>query len=359
MDIRFDFRWHYGDAPGEEIHPEIFRLLRAIRESGSLRAAANACRLSYRHAWGLLQAWEHRTGHTLVYLKRGSGAELSALGEKIIEQDQRIRSRLEPELSSLASELAMELNTLLEQPAQERLNICASHGLVVAMLRDLARIRQKPLLHLEFQGSLDSLRSLKNGVCNLAGFHLPEGEAGARFLARIRRYLNPKSDALIYTARRRQGLMTAPGNPLAIRELADLVEKAVRFVNRQESSGTRITFDQLLEDQKIKGRQIQGYELEEFTHLAVAALVASGGADCAFGIEEAARKFGLHFIPFNWERYWFILPRTRLNWPPVVQLLSLLRDTEFRQGIKDISGYEESRSGSVVMPDPDLQVLLL
>ena len=92
---------------------------------------------------------------------------------------------------------------------------------------------------------------------------------------------------LIRVVQRRQGLMMAAGNPEGIESISDLAEKRVRFVNRQLPSGTRLIFDHLLEQAGIAVDQIQGYTTEEFTHLAVAAIVASGAAEAGFGIEAA------------------------------------------------------------------------
>ncbi|MCI0667827.1 MAG: LysR family transcriptional regulator [Methylococcaceae bacterium] len=359
MDIHFDLRWYYGNDRSEEMTAELFRLLHAIQENGSLRAAAAECAVSYRHAWGLLQKWQELTGHPLVLLERGKGAILTLLGEKLIREQKRIVAALEPNFSSLASELATELNALVKTESQTALHICASHGLAVAMLRELAKTRFRLALDLQFHGSLDSLQLLKSGRCDMAGFHLPEGTAGARFLPRIRRFLNPGTDRLVYAVRRRQGLMTAAGNPYAIQNLSDLARKPVRFINRQKNSGTRTTFDFLIEDAGIDPDRIQGYHTEEFTHLAVAALVASGASDCAFGIEEAARQFNLNFIPFNWETYWFVVANDKLRLPSVAAFLSLLRSPEFQEKVAELSGHEALRAGTLVRPDADLQALLM
>lgn len=359
MEISFALRWCYGNNRSEEITAELFQLLRAIADNGSLRAAAEQCGISYRHAWGLLQKWEQLTGSPLVSLTRGKGAELTPLGQKLIWEQQRIAARLEPEFASLSSELTTELKVMLNRGKETALHICASHGLAVAMLRELAQHRQQMTLDFQYHGSLDSLRLLKSGRCDMAGFHLPEGALGARLLPRFRRYLNADSDALIYAVRRRQGLMTAADNPHAIRTLADLSDKPVRFINRQQNSGTRTTFDLLLQDAKLDTNKINGYHGEEFTHLAVAALVASGAADCAFGIEAAARQFNLHFIPFNWESYWFAVAREKLETAAVTDFISLLRSSQFHQKIDCLSGYEAARAGQVIMPDAELAALLI
>ena len=356
MDIRFDLRWCCGSD--EEVSPELFRLLQAIDRSGSLRAAASDCRVSYRHAWGVLQKWEQKLAHPLVNLERGRGAGLTELGKLFLWEQKRIHARLEPELASLASELSSAANALLKAKEQSILHVFASHGLGVAMLRDMALTSGLLTLDLQFRGSLDSVRLLKNGRCDLAGFHLPEGRLGGRLLRRFRPFLNPRTDTLIYALRRRQGIMTAPGNPFKIGSLTDLTIKSVRFINRQRNSGTRITLDLLLEEARIDPERINGYESEEFTHMAIAALVASGAADCAFGIEAAANRFGLTFIPCNWENYWFAVAKEKLDTPLLSNFLALLRSAEFHQNIAGLPGYEAARAGEVVTLDAELKALL-
>jgi hypothetical protein len=64
-----------------EMPVDLFVLLQAIVDNGSLRAAAEESKLSYRHAWGMLQLWQQRFSHPLVELKRGrsNGAVLTTV----------------------------------------------------------------------------------------------------------------------------------------------------------------------------------------------------------------------------------------------------------------------------------------
>ena len=93
--------------------------------------------------------------------------------------------------------------------------------------------------------------------------------------------------------------------------MRDLATGPLRFVNRQAGSGTRLLFDALIEEAGVRPEEIQGYDTEEFTHLAVGALIASGAADCGFGIQAAAHQFGLPFLPVTRERYFFALASPR------------------------------------------------
>ena len=90
---------------------------------------------------------------------------------------------------------------------------------------------------------------------------------------------------------------------------ADLTRDDVRFINRQRGAGTRVLLDYELKKLGVKRRQIQGYERQEFTHLAVAAAVQSGLADCGLGILAAARALGLDCVPLVNEQYDLVIPR--------------------------------------------------
>ena len=83
----------------------------------------------------------------------------------------------------------------------------------------------------------------------------------------------------------------------------------MRYVNRQRGAGTRILLDYRLGQLGIAPEQVRGYQREEYTHLAVAAAVQSGVADCGLGIAAAARALKLDFVPLEQERYDLVIPR--------------------------------------------------
>ena len=56
----------------------------------------------------------------------------------------------------------------------------------------------------------------------------------------------------------------------------------------------------------IAAGAIIGYGDEEFTHQAVAAVIASGRADAGLGAHSAAARFALDFLPLGEECYFLI-----------------------------------------------------
>ena len=146
---------------------------------------------------------------------------------------------------------------------------------------------------------------------------------------------------------RTQGLMVAPGNPLGIAGLADLVRPGLRFINRQRGSGTRFLLDALLAAAGIDAAAIVGYEHGEFTHAAVAAFIGSGMADVGFGLERPARHFRLDFIPLATERYFAVCRRDALARPEIEQVLAVLRSEAFRAEVDALPGYKTRQCGAV------------
>src|ERR1700748_2546581 len=126
------------------------------------------------------------------------------------------------------------------------------------------------------------------------------------------------------------GLMVKRGNPLGITSLQDVVDRKARFVNRDHDSGTRLLFDQLLALHGIDESRINGAQQIEFTHAAVAAYVASGMADVSFGVEAAARQFGLDFIRLLTEDYVFVCRQAFLGTEPMRGVLDIMKGREFR-----------------------------
>lgn len=347
MTIAFEISWRLHKGQVEEFEPELFAILQEIEASGSLQMAARTLGLSYRYAWGLMRKWAQLLGKPLAHLERGRGARLTGLGEKILWGQRRINARMTPELESLASELNNEIGAIVHAREQALLRIYASHGLALGILRDLVHAEAKVKLQLQFRGSLDSLRLYRNGKCELAGFHLPEGSLGRHLMPRFERYLDADGDVLIHVVRREQGIMTAVGNPKKIRGIKDLTRKDVRFLNRQPGSGTRLISDAMFEEAGLDTRRVRGFGSEEFTHMAVAAMIASGAADAGFGIKAAAAQFGLGFIPVARENYWFAVDRELSTTAPVKELVSILTGRDYRRKVAALQGYDATDAGDM------------
>jgi putative molybdopterin biosynthesis protein len=154
---------------------------------------------------------------------------------------------------------------------------------------------------------------------------------------------------LIVLVERQQGLMVASGNPKQILSLQDLPREDVTYINRQSGAGTRVLLDFHLQQMGISPDSIRGYRHEEYTHLAVAASISSGRADCGLGIAAAAQALGLDFINLYQERYDLVIPQTYYQDVLLKPLLELLADEDFKKTVANLAGYNIDRMGQVII----------
>jgi putative molybdopterin biosynthesis protein len=153
---------------------------------------------------------------------------------------------------------------------------------------------------------------------------------------------------IIALVERQQGLLVQKGNPKGIHSLEDLARSEVSYINRQSGAGTRVLLDYQLKQSGVAPESIHGYHNEEYTHLAVAAAVASGRADCGLGIAAAAQALGLDFVPLYQERYDLVIPEVYYHSTLLQPLLDLLSDAGFKQTIASLPGYNVKQMGEVI-----------
>jgi molybdate transport repressor ModE-like protein len=339
--------WSLSTDPGELLDPRLAPLLQAIAASGSLASAVADCHVSYRAAWGLLRDQQRKLGAPLVVLERGRGARLAPAGEKLIAGQRAAEARVARILPGLAVELTSRAAPK-PSPAGAQLSIAASHDLALAALRDGLAGTARLVLDLAFMGSLHALEQFAAGRVDMAGFHVAPSLHEANDLAPFRRLLRARRDRLIRLADRDQGFILPRGNPARVRNFEDLARKHLRFVNRQRGSGTRLLIDRLLADRDVDAASLVGYANEEFTHAAVAATVASGAADAAFGLRAAAAESGLAFVPRIRERYYLAVRASALGTPAVATLIEALQGPLFERIVRRLPGYRGEAAGTVL-----------
>jgi molybdopterin molybdotransferase/putative molybdopterin biosynthesis protein len=194
-------------------------------------------------------------------------------------------------------------------------------------------------------GSLGGLVALRDGLCHLAGSHLLDPESGEYTLPYVERVLGGRDVAVVRLVHRDQGLIVAAGNPLDLQGVADVARTGVRYVNRQRGAGTRVLLDHELARHGVAPEAVDGYAREEHTHLAVAAAVAAGRADCGLGVLAAARAFDLAFVPVTREPYDLVTDATALEDPVLAPLWQLLTTDDFRARVEALGGYATTEMG--------------
>jgi putative molybdopterin biosynthesis protein len=243
-----------------------------------------------------------------------------------------------------------EVDIRLYRPAEEidrTIFAIGSHDLSLDLLAEFLANRDRRIVSANV-GSIGGLVALRRGEAHLAGSHLFDPESEQFNLPYIRQYLPGVAVRLIAMVGRQQGLIVKSGNPKSILSLQDLVRGDVFFVNRQRGAGTRVLLDHHLERAGIDRERIRGYAHEEYTHLAVAAAIASGRADCGLGIAAAAQALGLDFIHLFDERYDLVIPAEHFKSELLLPLIKLLHDDSFRKSVANLPGYDVSRMGEQI-----------
>jgi len=347
--IRIDLRpvWRFRSGESErEFDFQLLTILEQIEATSKLTLAAESADLSYRHAWNLIAEWERFFGAPLVTKEQGRGTRLTPLGRRLLAAGRRAQARLAPELENLAAQFERTLNASLCDSAAG-LAIHASHDFAVAALRELAMQAELPI-ELQYKGSFDALAALRRGDCDVAGFHLPDGAMGTLMARRYAEALPMHEYRLIAFVTREQGLIVRAGNPRDIRAVGDLCREDVRMVNRQRGSGTRALLEYLICAEGLDRGRMRGYDDEEITHAAVAAMIAGGQVDAGFGVRAAAEHYRLGFVPVCSERYFLACRAEDVATPPLASLVTLLRSERFREKVSALPGYSPAGAGDVL-----------
>ncbi|MDD2585314.1 MAG: molybdopterin biosynthesis protein [Syntrophomonadaceae bacterium] len=223
-----------------------------------------------------------------------------------------------------------------------------SHDMTVDFLVDILQRQYGIRLVSTNVGSMGGIMALRRAETHFSGIHLLDYETGDYNTSYLEKYLPGKNYILINLVIRKQGLIVKKGNPLEIESLQNVTREDVRFINRQKGAGTRILFDYLLSRDEISSVSINGYNREEYTHLAVAAAVKNDACDCGLGIYASARALDLDFIPIAEERYDLCILPDMLDKNRMEILLNTIKSSEFKNRVNAFGGYDLKLSGQVV-----------
>jgi putative molybdopterin biosynthesis protein len=357
MSVKLDYNFFIepplGAPYGElQLQNALFTMLAAVRETGSIGKAAERLGLSYRHLWGALKKQEVVFGQPLLNGVQGQAARLSEFGERFLWAEQRMLARVTPQAESLASQLDRELMLVID-PCLQSIAVCASHDVLLGALRDRLRRHSRLLLDFDYVGGSVALERLNDERCQIAGIHLPLSDEwlcrrGSAIHSGIGRFLRLGEHKMIRFAWREQGLIVPAGNPQGLQKIDDLLRPGVALVNRDAKSGSRLLFDELLQHARIAPELVAGYRNEEPTHLAVGVTVASGAANCGFGLRTVAQRFGLGFIPLVNEQYFVVCRKASLDSLALQALIDVIKSENFRRLIDAVPGYSSKDSGEIV-----------
>jgi len=202
-------------------------------------------------------------------------------------------------------------------------------------------------LALRAGGSLEGLDALAEGSALAAALHLRDPETGGFNEAAVRTAMPGAPLVGLVWAWREQGLITPPGNPLALAGIADLARPRLRVIGRQPRAGSHVLLVGLLSDAGVALRDIAFLPQPALAEDEVAAAVLGGTADAGFGIRAEAQRSGLGFVPLIRERFDLVMLRRDAFDPPMQRLMHFTRSRLFAERAARMGGYDVRETGSV------------
>jgi excisionase family DNA binding protein len=196
-------------------------------------------------------------------------------------------------------------------------------------------------------GSEDGLRRVAAREAVVAAIHLLDDDGGynrAAFDALPQR----GAMVLLEWARRRQGLVVAPGNPMRIDGLKAAASARARLVVRQPGSGSRRLLERLAARDALDADALHDGAEGARSESEVAEAIVAGRADCGLAIEAVAHRHRLDFVPLHEERVDLLVRRFDCFEPPMQSLLAFCRGEAFRARAGATPGYDVARLGRVL-----------
>ena len=202
-------------------------------------------------------------------------------------------------------------------------------------------------LALRSGGSLEGLDVLAAGQAIAAATHLRDPDGGEWNAPAVRQMLGTGGHVGITWAWREQGLLVAPGNPLALAGVADLARPGLRVVGRQNRAGSHVLLVHLLNEAGLRLDALAFLAEPALAEDEVAAAVAEDRAQAGFGIRAEANARGLGFVPLLRERFDLVMARRHFFDPPMQALLAFARGAAFAARAARMGGYDISETGRV------------
>lgn len=199
------------------------------------------------------------------------------------------------------------------------------------------------------EGSESGLRRLSRGEVVAAAIHMhrhegDDEEANADAVA----HAPGLHDAVVIAfARREQGLLVAPGNPLELIDIGAVAKTRARLALRPAGAGAQLLLLALLARADVRFEALNAVKPPCPTGPDIAQAVRSGRADCGIATRSVAQAAGLDFVPLTWENFDLAIRHRDYFTPGPQALFGFLREPAFRERAAELGGYDTAASGNV------------
>jgi putative molybdopterin biosynthesis protein len=155
-------------------------------------------------------------------------------------------------------------------------------------------------------------------------------------------------DAVVIAfARREQGLLVKPGNPLGLSDIASVAARRARIALRPDGAGAQLLLLSLLGKAGLTPDALNAVKPPCPTGPDIAQAIRSGRADCGVATRSVARAAGLDFLPLTWEMFDLVLRQRDYFLPGPQALFEFLRTATFAERAAEMGGYDVAAAGRV------------
>jgi len=197
-------------------------------------------------------------------------------------------------------------------------------------------------------GSTEGIRLLGCGFTDIAWCHLSNPKNGEYDMGAIADLVPDKKIAIVHLFQRELGFLLPQGGSKGRVSFSAIARDGIRFINRQNGSGTRIITDYFISSEGVESSAIKGYDKEVSTHLEIGLEILSGHADAGIATSSVAKILGLNFQPLIKESFDMVLVQETFFREEVQKFIETLQSDDFREMVSLLGNYDFAKSGKII-----------
>jgi excisionase family DNA binding protein len=197
-------------------------------------------------------------------------------------------------------------------------------------------------------GSTEGMRLLGCGFTDIAWCHLSRPGTGEYDMQAIGELVPDKKIAIVHLFQRELGFIFSKESKSGKMNFSSIARDGIKFINRQNGSGTRIITEHFLESEGVGSGAIKGYADEVNTHLEVGLEILSGSAGAGIATSSVAQILGLQFQPLIKESFDMVLLQETFFRGEVQSFIETLQSEDFRRMVSFLGNYDFTKSGKII-----------
>ena len=199
------------------------------------------------------------------------------------------------------------------------------------------------------EGSEEGLRRLTRSEVMVAAIHLHrlDGDDETANLDAVADAPGLHDAVVLGFARREQGILVAPGNPLALSGMASIATSRARMAQRPAGAGAQLLLLALLARADISLDDLKLAKPAFPTGPDIAQAIRADRIDCGIATRSVARAAGLDFLPLAWERFDLVLRQRDYFMKGPQALFNFMHSSVLRDRATELGGYDVSDAGAV------------